>query len=127
MVLVLAVLLVLRGVWFLPSVSGQGPDSSLYRRVAVLEGLVAELTESVDDLTERVEALEEGQGSGTNSFDVIHLSPLAEFPASPTEGDLCITEIIDYVEGPGAPFIVVHFLWCYYGGDWRAILSYTPE
>ena len=75
--LIVLVLLALGSAWLLPGVAGAGkkkdPKKGLAGRVEVLEQQVA-------DLMARVEALEQGQGNGTNSFDVLHLNPLDDFP-----------------------------------------------
>ena len=120
MALIAVLLLVLSGVWFLPSVSGQGADKAIPQRVRVLEELVAALSSSVEDLTERVEALEEGQGSGTNSFDVIHLNPLAEFPPSPSDGDICV--VLDECDGQDMNNFV-----CYLNGSWLGLWGCNPN
>lgn len=44
----------------------------------------------VADLMARVDELEEGGGAGSNTFEVIHLEPLATCPSDPSEGDLCL-------------------------------------
>jgi hypothetical protein len=102
--LAVAILLALCGVWSLPSVSGQGQENSLVQRVAVLEAQVA-------DLTERVEALEQGQAPPGTSFDVLHLNPLAEFPENPSEGDICV--VLDECDGE-----YFNFFYQYLNGDW---------
>ena len=103
------ILLAFSGVWFLPSVAGQGQGNSLVQRVAVLEALVADLTERVEEL--------EGQGPGTNSFDVLHLNPLADFPSNPSEGDLCVV-----VNESGSYHIYCYLYYAaYLNSDWRQL------
>lgn len=116
MACVAAGLLVLTGVSFLPSVAGQGPESSLPQRVAVLEALVGELIANVDDLTERVSALEDGQGSGTNSFDVLHLNLLGDLPENPEEGDICF---VRYVSSGGYEGSILFY---FRAGEWRFLV-----
>ena len=59
--------------YVVPNVAGGGPENSLVERVRVLE-------EQVALLTERVEELEAGAGSGSCSCDVLHLTPLLYNP-----------------------------------------------
>ena len=104
--LIVLVLLALGSSWLLPGVAGAGkkdPKKGLAQRVEVLE-------EQVADLMARLEVLEEGQGSNTNSFDVIHLEPLADFPEEPTDGDLCVV-------GENSD----NGLYCYLNGEWRTV------
>jgi hypothetical protein len=114
MALVVLVLLVLCGVWFLPSVRGQASDKAIPERVAELEALVA-------DLTERVEHLEQGQVPPGTSFDVLHLNPLADFPSEPSEGDLCVVDLPPTSE-PGARYGPT--LSVYLNGRWFSIIRY---
>jgi len=67
-----------------PGMAGAGRENSLVQRVEELEGLVA-------DLAARVEELEQ-TGDDCCSCDVLHLTPLADFPADPSEGDLCVVD-----------------------------------
>lgn len=86
--------------WLIPDLAGAGRENSLVQRVENLEGLVAELNA-------RVQELEQTWGDCC-SCDVLHLTPLADFPAEPSEGDLCVVEI-----GPGW-----NQLQCYLRGGW---------
>ena len=95
-VFVVLALLALGGSWLLPSVSGAGKENSLVQRVQALEDEVAALIA-------RVEALEGGSCSCV--CDVLHLEPLADFPESPSEGDVCVVgesesrHIYSYLDG----------------------------
>jgi len=106
---IVLVFLALGSAWLLPGVAGQGIEMSLVQRVAVLEELVLALSE-------RVEALENGQGSKGNAFDVIHLNPQSNFPSDPSDGDLCV------VGNSGD-----RHLYCYLNGDWRRSDSPTKK
>jgi hypothetical protein len=118
--LVIACLLVLSGVCFLPSVSGQGPENSLVGRVEALEALVGELIVRVGDLTERVGDLEE-QGPGTNSFDVLHLNLRSDLPENPDEGDICLMRHVDHTGYEGS------ILFYFRAGEWRRlVIDPTP-
>jgi len=71
--------------WIIPNVAGAGKEKSLVERVKVLE-------EQVALLTARVETLEQG-GGACDTFDVVHLTPLATCPSDPIEGDLCVMSV----------------------------------
>ena len=124
MAFVMLILLAVGGSWLLPSMGGQGKGkgNSLVARVEALEQQVA-------GLTARVEELEQGQGSGGNSSDVLRLNTLDDFPENPSEGDLCITKEVEYIEPEphpraGPPYYIIRFLWCYFDGEWRLIGEY---
>jgi hypothetical protein len=102
MALVVLALLALSGVWFLPTVTGQGRENSLVRRVEILEELVV-------DLCERVEYLQ----GGSCTCDVLNLQLLADLPSNPSEGDLCV------VWSEYQPGEYGNTLYCYLDGDWR--------
>lgn len=104
MAFVVAGLLVLSGVCLLPSVSGQGPENSLVRRVEVLEELVADLSAKVDEL--------EG---GSCTCRTLNLQPLAGLPDSPSEGDLCV------VWSEFLPDEFGNILYCYLDGIWVSV------
>jgi len=113
--IVVLVLLALGGSLLLPGVAGAGKKASqkkgLAQRVEVLEGLVA-------DLMTRVEELEEGGGSCACSCDVLHLTPLADFPENPSEGDLCVVDAL----GDG------WYVLCFYvRGDWHYLTGPPPR
>ncbi|MGB2865526.1 MAG: hypothetical protein WBC05_19505 [Sedimentisphaerales bacterium] len=109
MAFVVAGLLVLGGVCLLPSVSGQGPENLLVRRVEVLEELVAELSAKVDELE-----------VGSCTCTILNLQPLADFPGNPSEGDLCVVWT-EYLPGDFG-----NIPYCYVLGEWNALLSYNP-
>lgn len=96
------VLLALGISWLIPNMAGagRGRENSLVQRVEELEGLVA-------DLAARVEELEQ-TGDDCCSCDVLHLTPLADFPPEPSEGDLCVV-----LSDSG-----LHHLFSYLDGYW---------
>jgi len=109
--IVVLALLVLVISWLIPNVAGAGRENSLVQRVEGLE-------EQVALLTARVEELEEGGGGACAcSCDVLHLTPLADFPAEPSEGDLCVVD----ASGDGW-----HVLLCYLHGGWNYLTVPPP-
>jgi len=113
--IVVLVVLALVISWLIPNVAGGGPENSLVQRVEALE-------EQVASLTARVEELEEGGGACACSCDVLHLTPLADFPAQPSEGDLCLKR--EVWPGPTDEERHIVFMWCYFDGDWRHVANY---
>ena len=101
--IVVLALLVLGGSRLLPSSAQEDRENSLLLRVEVLE-------EQVAGLLARVETLEEGgAGDCCDTFDVIHLTPLDDFPSEPSEGDLCVVFIEDCAH---------NHLYCYMRDGW---------
>ena len=117
---VVVVLLVLGGSLLLPSSAQEGRENTLLQRVEVLEG-------QVTDLLARVEILE--GGGNACACDVLNLEPLDDFPAEPSEGDLCIKkEVMIYPNPPGDVMTKeTLFLWCYLDGEWRIVSSYAID
>lgn len=110
-VFVVLVLLALGGTLLLPSATALGKKKKkAKKRQMRIAQRVEVLQQEVADLKIRVEVLE----GGSSTFDVIHLEPLADFPASSSEGDLCVVG-----EGEGRTF------YCYLNGDWRGAASTT--
>jgi hypothetical protein len=105
MALVAVALLALSGVWFLPTVIGQGRENSIPEKVAELERLVAELTGRVDEL--------EG---GFCTCQILNLQPLGDFPIDPSEGDLCVAYVPEDPQDPDAPY--GNALFGYFRGEW---------
>lgn len=109
-VIVMLVLLALCSVLLYPGIagSGEGKGESPVKQVEVLEGIV-------EDLMDRVEALEEGNGcSCSNSFEVVHFEPLNDFPSDPLEGDVCVVGPIEGETG-------FSYLYVYLDGTWRRL------
>jgi len=97
-----------------PGMAGAGRENSLVQRVEELEGLVA-------DLAARVEELEAGGGTCC-SCSVLHLTPLADFPEEPSEGDVCVI-----VSDSGIEDWWSYDLWSYLDGYWWRLTLDRPE
>jgi hypothetical protein len=105
--IVVLVVLALVISWLIPNVAGAGRERSLVQRVEALEQQVALLTA-------RVEELEETAASCC-SCSVLHLTPLADFPNDPSEGDLCVV-------GAGED----RHIYSYLDGDWVVLDEMLP-
>jgi hypothetical protein len=120
MAVVVVILLVLCGVWFLPSVAGQGSENSMPERVRMLEEIVAELSLTVEELNKRVDELEEG----SCTCKVLNLQPLPDRPSDPDDGDLCVVDLPPTSE-PGAHYGPT--LSVYLNGRWFLMGPMNPD
>lgn len=111
-VFVVLVLLALGGTLLLPSATALGKKKKkAKKRQMRIAQRVEYLQQQVSELKTRVEVLE----GGSSTFDVIHLEPLADFPASLSDGDLCV------VGESGSRHI-----YSYLNGDWRQLDPGAP-
>lgn len=113
-VVVMLVLLALCSVLLYPGIAGSGEGTgkgkSPVKQVEVLEWMV-------EDLMDRVEALEEGNGcSCSNSFEVVHFEPLNDFPSDPLEGDVCVVGPIEGETGFSYLYVYLDGTWWRLGG-----------